>query len=144
MDFTAKTAFTAYACAAVTLLILDLAWLRVVMEPLYRAELGALLRAKPSLVPTAVFYLLYVVGIVVFAIMPAVDSTSLLRAGLLGALLGLIAYGTYDLTNLATLRHWPLNLALLDIAWGSFVTACAAVAGTAAVIAFGREPMVLR
>ncbi len=144
MEFTGKAALTAYACAAATLFIMDVAWLRVVMEPLYRAQLGDLLRAKPSLAPSALFYLLYVVGIVVFAIMPAVDSTSVLRAGLLGALLGLIAYGTYDLTNLATLKQWPLNLAVLDIAWGSFVTASAAVAGTAAAITFGREPMVLR
>ena len=144
MDFTGKAALTAYGCAAATLLILDVAWLRVVMGPLYRAELGAMIRAQPSLVPSAVFYLLYVVGIVVFAIMPAVDSTSVLRAGLLGGFLGLLAYGTYDLTNLATLKAWPLNLAIIDIAWGAFVTAAAAVSGTAAVIAFCRQTLVLR
>ena len=144
MDFTGKAALIAYACAAATLLVLDIAWLRVVMGPLYRAELGELIRAQPSIAPSVVFYLLYVVGIVVFAIMPAVDSTSLLRAGLLGGFLGLLAYGTYDLTNLAMLKAWPLNLAILDIAWGSFVTAVAAVSGTAAVIACCRETLVLR
>ena len=109
MDFTGKAALIAYACAAATLLVLDIAWLRVVMVPLYRAELGELIRAQPSIAPSVVLYLLYVAGIVVFAIMPAVDSTSLLRAGLLGGFLGLLSYGTYDLTNLAILKAWPLN-----------------------------------
>ncbi len=144
MDFTGKAALIAYGCAAITFFVLDIAWLRVVMGPLYRAELGELIRAQPLIGPSVVFYLLYVVGIVVFAIMPAVDSTSLLRAGLLGGFLGLLSYGTYDLTNLATLKAWPLNLAILDIAWGAFVSAVAAVSGTAAVIAFCRETLVLR
>ena len=144
MDFNGKVAAIAYGCALITLVILDVAWLRVVMGPLYQAELGEMIRAQPSLPPTAVFYLLYVVGIVVFAIMPGVESTSLLRAGLLGGFLGLLAYGASDLTNLATLKQWPLNLAVLNIAWGTFVTAVAAVSGTAAVITLSRQTLVLR
>lgn len=144
MDFTGKAALTAYGCAAATLLVLDIAWLRVVMGPLYRAELGEMLRAQPSLAPSLVFYLLYAIGVVVFAVMPGVDSTSLLRAGLLGALLGLVAFATYDLSNLSNFKVWPLNLAILDIAWGTFLTAVAAVSGTAAVISLCREALVLR
>lgn len=144
MDFTGKAALTAYGCAAATLLILDIAWLRVVMGPLYRAELGEMLRAQPSLAPSLVFYLLYAIGVVVFAVMPGVDSTSLLRAGLLGALLGLVAFAMYDLSNLSNFKVWPLNLAILDIAWGTFLTAVAAVSGTAAVISLCRETLVLR
>lgn len=144
MDFTGKAAVMAYGCAAITLMILDVVWLNAVMGPLYQAELGEMIRAQPSFSPSAVFYLLYGVGIVVFAIMPAADSTSLLRAGLLGGFLGLLAYGTSDLTNLATLKQWPLNLAVLNIAWGTFVTAVAAVSGTVAAMAMGRQTLVLR
>ena len=116
----------------------------MVAGPLYQAELAEIIRAQPSLAPSAVFYLLYVAGIVAFAIMPAVASTSLLRAGLLGGFLGLLAYGTSDLNNLATLKQWPVNLTVLNIAWGTFVSAVSAVSGTAAVIASCREPLVLR
>lgn len=144
MDFTGKTAAMAYGCAAITLMVLDVAWLNAVMGPLYQAELGEMIRGQPSFAPSAVFYLLYGVGILVFAIMPGVDSTSLLRASLLGGFLGLLAYGTSELTNLATLKQWPLNLAVLNIAWGTFVTAVAAVSGTAAVMAMGRRVLVLR
>ena len=144
MDFTGKTAAMAYGCAAITLMVLDVAWLNAVMGPLYQAELGEMIRGQPSFAASAVFYLLYGVGILVFAIMPGVDSTSLLRASLLGGFLGLLAYGTSELTNLATLKQWPLNLAVLNIAWGTFVTGVAAVSGTAAVMAMGRRVLVLR
>jgi uncharacterized membrane protein len=144
MDFTGKAAILAYIIAAATLLILDVAWLRVVMGPLYRAELGELMREQPALTPSVLFYLFYVVGIVVFAVMPGVSATSVLRAGLLGGLLGCLAYSTYDLTNLATLKQWPLNVAVLDIAWGTFVTSASAMAGTWVVIALGARTSVLR
>jgi uncharacterized membrane protein len=75
------------------------------------------------------FYALYAAGIVIFCISPALDSASLAKAALLGALLGALAYATYDLSNLATLKSWPMALSLLDIAWGAFVTGVAASAG---------------
>lgn len=139
MDFTGKVAITAYGCAAITLMILDVAWLNAVVSPIYQAELDEILRTEPSFASSVVFYLLYGVGIVVFAIMPGVDSMSLLRAGLLG---GLLAYGASDLTHLATLKQSPLNLAELPIVWGTFVSAVAAVSGTAAVMAIGRRQLV--
>ena len=144
MDFTGKAALTAYGCAAASLFILDIAWLRVVMGPMYRVELGEMIRAQPSLAPSLVFYLLYAIGVVVFAIVPGVDATSMSRAGFLGALLGLVAFATYDLSNLANLKGWPLDLAMLDIAWGTFLTAAAAASATAAVIAVSHETSVLR
>ena len=139
MDFSGKTALVACIGAAVVLLVLDLLWLRLVMGPLFKTELGELMRPEPALVPAALFYLLYVAGIVVFAVMPGVAASSLLRAGVFGAFLGLLAYGTYDLTNLATLKIWPVKVAILDMAWGSFVTAASAVAGTAAAMAIARS-----
>ena len=123
----------AYGGAALVLSLLDVLWLWLVVGRLYRAELGSLMRADVAMLPAVAFYLIYVAGIVVFAVMPAASSGSLARAACLGALLGFIAYCTYDLTNLATLNGWPAKIALLDIAWGTFVTALAAMGGTWAV-----------
>lgn len=125
----------AYIAAAVTMLVLDVAWLTLAVPRLYRPALGVLLSDKPNLPVAGVFYLLYVVGIVVFAVLPA--SGSWLTALGLGALLGLVAYGTYDFTNLATLRDWPVALSLIDVCWGVALTAVAASVGHVAVAAFG-------
>ncbi len=84
---------------------------------------------KPLLGVAFTFYLLYAIGIVIFAVMPALETGSWVRAMTSGALLGLIAYSTYDLTNLATLRGWSVKLSIVDIAWGTFVTSLAATAG---------------
>ena len=123
----------AYGGAALVLSVLDVLWLWWVVGRLYRAELGSLMRTEVAVLPAVAFYLIYIVGIVVFAVMPALASGSLLRAAGLGALLGFIAYCTYDLTNLATLNGWPVKVAMLDIAWGTFISALAAVGGTWAV-----------
>lgn len=84
---------------------------------------------KPLLGVAFTFYLLYVIGIVYFAVMPALETDSWVRAMTSGALLGLIAYATYDLTNLATLRGWSVKLSMMDTAWGTFVTSIAVTAG---------------
>ena len=123
----------AYGGAALVLSVLDVLWLWLVVGRLYRAELGSLMRTEVAMLPAVAFYLIYIVGIVVFAVLPALASGSLLRAAGLGALLGFIAYCTYDLTNLATLNGWPVKVAMLDIAWGTFISALAAVGGTWAV-----------
>jgi uncharacterized membrane protein len=119
----------AYVGSAITMLALDLVWLTTMVPRLYRPALGDMLADPPNLPVAAVFYLLYVVGIVVFAVMPAVASGSWLQALGAGALLGLVAYGTYDFTNLSTLRDWPLTLSLVDVAWGTVLTAVSAFAG---------------
>jgi uncharacterized membrane protein len=122
----------AYAAGFLTILVLDAVWLTLAVPRLYRPQLGELLAAQPKLVVAGGFYLLYVIGIVVFAVLPAVASHSWPEALGLGALLGLVAYGTYDFTNLATLRNWPVALSLVDVAWGIVLTAVAALAGYAA------------
>lgn len=119
----------AYVGSAITMLALDLIWLTTMVPRLYRPALDDLLAHTPNLPVAAVFYPLYVVGIVVFAVLPAVRSSSGLQALGAGALLGLVAYGTYDLTNLSTLRDWPLTLSLIDVAWGTILTAVSAFAG---------------
>ncbi|MBU1174434.1 MAG: DUF2177 family protein [Alphaproteobacteria bacterium] len=124
---------TAYAATAVCFFAFDFVWLTMATDRLYKPLLGPLLAAEPSLPVAGLFYVFYVVGLVVFAVLPAVSSGSWLMAIGLGALLGLVAYGTYDITNLATLRDWPLTVTLIDLAWGTFVSAAAALAGYAAL-----------
>jgi uncharacterized membrane protein len=84
---------------------------------------------KPLLGVAFLFYLLYVVGIVVFAVLPGLREENWRTAAMLGALLGLVAYGTYDLTNLATLKGWPMTVTIVDMAWGVVLTAASATAG---------------
>src|SRR5471032_3086997 len=98
-----KKALFAYAGTLLAFLVLDGLWLGVLMAPTYRALLGSLMLDQPLLAPAALFYLLYVVGCVVFVVLPAITWR---RATCLGTLLGLVAYGTYDLSNWATLRGW--------------------------------------
>jgi uncharacterized membrane protein len=116
-----------YLAALVAIGVLDFLWLGVIAKAWYQSGIGHLMAAKPNLAAAAAFYLLYPVGVVIFAAHPA--GGDVMRAALLGALFGLFAYGTYDLTNLAVMRDWPLGLTFLDIAWGAFVSACGAAAG---------------
>lgn len=120
----------AYAATAVVFFGLDLIWLTRAVG-LYREHLGGLLLDKPKLGFAAAFYLVYVFGIVCLAIAPALTGGGWPRALLGGALLGLVAYGTYDMTNMSTLKGWSLTLAIIDIAWGTLLTAVAATAGYA-------------
>ena len=109
-------------------LAIDMLWLGVVARTFYRDQLGGLMRTEVNWVPALVFYLLFVVGLVVFVIGPAVDVGSIGQALWRGALFGLVTYATYDLTNLATLRDWPLTMTLVDLAWGSVLAASVASA----------------
>ena len=119
----------AYGASAAVFLVLDFIWLTLASRFLYRPQLGNLLSDNPNLVVAAAFYLVYVVGVVVFAVLPAHGDKSWLMALGFGALLGLVAYGTYDITNLATLRDWPVMVSVVDLAWGVFVTSAAALSG---------------
>ena len=119
----------AYIVTAVVFLGLDAIWLTQIALGMYRRELGALLLDKPNLPIAGLFYLLFVVGIVVLAILPALNGGSWLNALLMGAVLGLVAYGTYDITNLSTLKGWSTRLTLIDIAWGTGLTAVSATIG---------------
>jgi uncharacterized membrane protein len=126
----------AYLASAATLVVLDAIWLTLAVPRLYQPALGDLLAPQPNFLVAAVFYLLYLVGVVVFAVLPAVEGKSLLQALALGALLGLVAYGTYDFTNLSTLRDWPVGLSLIDVVWGTFLTGAAATVGYLVVSRF--------
>lgn len=119
----------AYVGAFLTLAVLDGAWLGLVARDFYQSRVGDLLLPKPNWGVAAIFYLAYPAGVVLFAVAPALDAGSVLRAAVLGLLLGALAYGTYDLTNLATLKGWSAAVALVDVAWGAFATAVAAGGG---------------
>jgi uncharacterized membrane protein len=123
------TYVVAYIATAVVFLGLDAIWLSKIALGMYRQELGSLLLEKPNLPIAAGFYLLYVVGIVVLAVVPAISEGGWVKALLMGAVLGLVAYGTYDITNLSTLKGWSTRLALIDIAWGTALTAVSATIG---------------
>ncbi|NJL08018.1 MAG: DUF2177 family protein [Methylacidiphilales bacterium] len=126
---TLKQAIGLYGCTLGVMLALDIMWLGVIARDFYQAQIGPLLLDRPALLPAAAFYLLYGAGIVIFAVSPAVGDGAPTTALLYGALFGLIAYATYDLTNLATLRGFPVAFAVVDIAWGSAVTAVSAWSG---------------
>jgi uncharacterized membrane protein len=118
-----------YLTSLVVFCALDFLWLGIVVKEFYMREIGPLLLASPRKEPAIAFYLLYVVGMVVFAVAPALDADRWQKALGYGALLGLIAYATYDLSNLATLKDWSTRVALVDMAWGAVATATAATAG---------------
>ncbi|HVK80978.1 MAG TPA: DUF2177 family protein [Verrucomicrobiae bacterium] len=109
--------------------IADAIWLSQAAPRIYRPMIGELMRPDLSWPAAIAFYLIYVSGIVYFAVAPALAKQSLSAALLNGALLGLVAYATYDLTNQATLKIWDVRLTLIDMAWGAFASALAAGAG---------------
>lgn len=116
----------AYAGSAIVFLGLDYIWLSRVARDFYAGSLGSLMRETPDFLAAGIFYLFYIGGIVFFAVMPAESwKGALLR----GAALGLLAYGTYDMTNLATLKGWPWRMAAVDMAWGMALTGLAAAGG---------------
>lgn len=124
-----KRNLTAYFSILLTFLVLDGIWLGLLMGPSYRAWLGPLMLDKPVIAPAVVFYLLYAFGLLALAVQSGLRRDSVSHAAKRSALLGLVAYGTYDLTNWATLQGWPAQLALVDLAWGTFASAVAGTVG---------------
>ncbi len=124
-----KTFALSYVSAAVIMLGFDAIWLTLTATPLYRARLGPLMLEKPEALPAVIFYVLYVLGVVVLVILPALTVRSWEFALTRGALLGCIAYATYDLTNQATLRGWSPVITCADLVWGTVLTAVTATGG---------------
>lgn len=120
---------TSYAATAVVMLAIDMVWLGLIAKPWYQAGMGHLMAPTPNLIAAGLFYAMFPVGLMLFAVIPQAATPGLLHAALWGAAFGFFAYATYDLTNLATLKDYPLSLAALDIAWGTCVSALAAAAG---------------
>ena len=117
-----------YAIALPVFFAIDMIWLGFVAKNFYRAQIGFLMRSNFNWSAAILFYLLFIVGLVVFVITPAVNASSWSHALLYGALLGLITYATYDLTNLATLKDWPLLITVIDLIWGAMLAALVSTA----------------
>lgn len=117
-----------YLAVFLTMFIVDMIWLRVIAVSWYAQGMGSLLTESPNLWAAAAFYLMFPLGLLIFAVLPGETSVVLKVAGM-GALFGFFAYATYDLTNLAVIKNWPVGLTFLDMAWGTLVSGVSASVG---------------
>jgi uncharacterized membrane protein len=118
-----------YGACIVAFFAIDFVWLSTMNSRFYQPRLGSLLAEQPKLAVAAGFYLLYVIGVVALAVVPGLQEGAVLAALWRGALFGLLAYATYDLTNLATIQGWPWELAVVDMVWGTVLTGTVSVIG---------------
>ncbi len=121
-NFLSIEIFRNYFLTLVVFLAIDMIWLLVLAKKFYSEQLGYLMAKNPNLIAALVFYVLFVAALLFFVIHPALSSGSGQYALFAGMFFGLVTYGTYDLTNLATIKDWPVLITLVDLAWGSFVT----------------------
>jgi uncharacterized membrane protein len=118
-----------YVASLFAFVAADMIWLRIMLERVYRPAIGGVLAASVNLPAAIAFYLIFPAGLTIFAVLPAVKDQSPGQAALFGGLFGFFAYATYDLTNQATVRDWPTQLTVIDVAWGSALAAFAATIG---------------
>jgi len=116
-----------FAIALPVFFALDIVWIGFLAKDFYRAQIGALLKPDVNWTPAIIFYLIFIAGLIVFVITPAMEKGSWTHALLFGALFGLVCYATYDLTNLALAKDWPLLVTIVDLAWGAMVSASVSV-----------------
>ncbi|HKL67820.1 MAG TPA: DUF2177 family protein [Bacteroidales bacterium] len=126
---TIKTIIISYFLTFIVFLAIDMVWLGLVAKNLYQKYLGDFLSDKVNWTAAFIFYLLFVIGVSIFAIYPAVNKDSVFHAIIMGALFGFFTYATYDMTNLATLKGWPVPIVIIDIIWGSVLTALVSLSG---------------
>jgi len=126
----------AYCSTLISFVVIDAIWLGLVAKKFYATQLGPLMREDILFLPAGIFYLLYSAGIVLLAVRPEQSNLSLLNVAFYGAVVGFIAYGTYDVTNLATIKNWPALMSVVDLVWGTAVSSLVAVAGAIAVRKF--------
>lgn len=110
-----------YGIAFIIFLAIDAVWLGLVAPRFYRAQIGHLMAETPNFIAALLFYLIFIFGVVVFVIQPSLADGNWTTALWRGLLFGFVTYATYDLTNLATLRDWPLTVTIVDLAWGTFL-----------------------
>ena len=116
-------AFIVYLSTFLVFIVIDLIWIGFIARSFYRHQLSNLMAEKVKWIPAVVFYLIYSVGVLLLVVLPASDKSSLSQALLMGALLGFVSYSTYDLSNMATLKNWPIKVVFADIIWGTLLTA---------------------
>ncbi|MDO9586852.1 MAG: DUF2177 family protein [Brevundimonas sp.] len=134
-------ALVAYVLTLIVFAVIDTVWLGAMGDRLYRPLIGSMLAENFRLVPAIAFYALYAAGLTLFAVLPGLADGGWKKALLWGGLFGLFAYGTYDLTNLATLKTWSLKLSLIDMAWGVCVSAAASATACAVATRLLRAPV---
>jgi uncharacterized membrane protein len=116
-----------FGIAFLVFFVMDMIWLGVIAKNFYREQLGFLMKTNINWIAAVSFYIIFIVGLVVFVIGPAIQKGNWKAAIYYGAFFGLVTYATYDLTNLATLKDWPIKMSLVDIAWGMFLSASVSV-----------------
>lgn len=115
--------FKLYFITLLAFLVIDAFWLGLIAPSFYQAQIGYIMAENPNFLAAGLFYLLFIFGMVVFVVEPGVREGTLMQAVARGALFGLVTYATYDLTNLATLEGWPVLVTVVDLAWGTFLSA---------------------
>ena len=116
-----------YLIALVVFVILDAIWLGIISRNLYSKYLGYIMTETPNWIAAIIFYLLFIVGIVIFVVFPGIEEKNLWISFGKAALFGLVTYATYDLTNLATIKSWPIQITIIDLIWGTFLSSIVGV-----------------
>lgn len=132
-----KTIAIAYLGTLISFLIIDSLWLGLVARNFYQRQLGDMMLPSPNFAVAAIFYLFFAIAIVVLAVRPGLEDGSIWTAVGYAAVLGLAAYGTYDMTNLSTLNGWPIPVTIADLVWGTVLTSVCSACGYAAARHFG-------
>lgn len=126
-----------YIIALPVFLAIDMVWLTLIAKNFYAKHIGFLMAKNPNLIAAFIFYLIFIAALIVFVITPALDKRMWTHALLAGVFFGLVTYATYDLTNLATIKDWPLIVTIVDLIWGMFVSAAVSVATYFLALKFG-------
>ena len=126
-----------YLIALPVFLAIDMVWLTLIAKNFYAKQIGYLMSKNPNLFAALIFYLIFIAGLIVFVITPALDKKIWMNALLLGAFFGLVTYATYDLTNLATVKDWPLIITIVDLIWGMILSAAVSVITYFIALKFG-------
>lgn len=116
-----------YLIALSVFLGIDMVWLTLIAKNFYAKQLGFLMAKNPNLIAAFIFYLIFIAGLIFFVITPAIDKKMWTHALMAGAFFGLVTYSTYDLTNLATVKDWPLIITVIDLVWGMVVSASVSI-----------------
>lgn len=131
----------AYLTSLGTMAVLDAAWLGLVAPKFYKKHIGFIMTDKPNWLAAIAFYLIFILGVTIFVVYPGWKNVdSLIKIGLLGALFGLVTYATYDLTNQATLKNWPKIVTIVDLIWGTVLTATVSVVAVLILRALLKQP----
>jgi len=125
-----------YGLSFISLIGLDLIWLVKIAPKIYKSNIGHLMSDNPNLLSAGLFYVIYIIGLVVFVVQPAYEKSSVFHSTLYGALFGFVAYSTFDLTSMAVFKNWPLKITVIDLLWGTILTASVSTLATYMAIRF--------